>query len=166
MPILKELHWLPVEQRIHFKILCIIFKLIRHVDSAPSYLTDIVQVCTPSYRTRSCREVILAPFSYKSHGKMTSNQYGDRALSVVAPDLWNNLPSNLRSLTQFNQFKSHLKTYLFKQHFSWLHLFFNNLLIVSIAMCFNCVGGALHSFIGKPFCGLSSATLRLVSSDD
>ena len=118
MPILKELHWLPVEQRIHFKILCIIFKLIRHVDSAPSYLTDIVQVCTPSYRTRSCREVILAPFSYKSHGKMTSNQYGDRALSVVAPDLWNNLPSNLRSLTQFNQFKSHLKTYLFKQHFS------------------------------------------------
>ena len=40
--------------------------------------------------------------------------YGDRAFSVVAPKLWNRLPPELRSVTSVDQFKAHLKTYLFK----------------------------------------------------
>ena len=41
--------------------------------------------------------------------------YGDRAFSVAAPKLWNELPLNLRSLDTINLFKKHLKTYLFKK---------------------------------------------------
>ena len=117
-PILKELHWLPIEQRVRFKILCIIFKLLQHSDSAPCYLTDIIQIQTSAYRTRSSAEIRLVPFLHKVHGKRTSQQYGNRAFGVAAPLLWNSLPSSLRSFTLFSRFKSNLKTFLFKQHFN------------------------------------------------
>ena len=117
-PILKELHWLPIEQRIRFKLMCTVFKLIRHGDSAPCYLTDIIHIQTSAYRTRSSTEVKLVPFSHKLHGKKTSQQYGDRAFGVAAPLLWNSLPPGLRSFTLLSHFKSNLKTFLFKQHFN------------------------------------------------
>ena len=41
--------------------------------------------------------------------------YGDRAFSVAAPKLWNELPLDLRSLVTINLFKKHLKTDLFKK---------------------------------------------------
>ena len=40
--------------------------------------------------------------------------YGDRAFSAVAPRLWNQLPPELRGVTSVDQFRTHLKTYLFK----------------------------------------------------
>ena len=40
--------------------------------------------------------------------------YGDRAFSVVAARLWNQLPLELRSVTSVDQFKTQLKTCLFK----------------------------------------------------
>ena len=40
--------------------------------------------------------------------------YGDRAFSVVAPKLWNQLPPKLRGVTSVDHFRKHLKTYLFK----------------------------------------------------
>ena len=39
---------------------------------------------------------------------------GDRGFSVVAPRLWNQLPLKLRTVTSADQFKTQLKTYLFK----------------------------------------------------
>ncbi len=38
---------------------------------------------------------------------------GDRAFSVAAPQLWNNLPSYIRSAPTYADFKFLLKTYLF-----------------------------------------------------
>ena len=116
-PVLKELHWLPVEQRIRFKILCIVFRIIRHGESAPCYLTDLLKIQQPSYRTRTSVEAKLVPFSKKLHGKPTAQQYGDRALSVAGPTLWNSLPVHLRSILKFTIFKSQLKTFLFKQYY-------------------------------------------------
>ena len=41
--------------------------------------------------------------------------YGDRAFPALAPGLWNQLlPPELRSVTSVNQFRAHLKRYLFK----------------------------------------------------
>ena len=37
-PLLKELHWLPVEQRIIFKILLLTFKALNNL--CPSYIRD------------------------------------------------------------------------------------------------------------------------------
>ena len=44
--------------------------------------------------------------------------YGDRAFSVAAPKLWNELPLGLRSLVTINLFKKHLKTDLFKKAYN------------------------------------------------
>ena len=117
-PILCELHWLPVEVRIQFKLLCIIFKLIRHSELAPWYLSSLIRIQNGNSRTRAATGVKLTPFSLKSHGKQTSIQYGDRAFSVAAPKLWNELPLDLRSITVLSIFKSHLKTFLFKRYYS------------------------------------------------
>ena len=39
--------------------------------------------------------------------------YDDRAFSVCAPKLWNNLPENVKCSPNLTSFKSNLKTYLF-----------------------------------------------------
>ena len=43
---LKELHWLPVEQRIIFKINLICFKIL--INLAPDYLIDLIHVYEPA----------------------------------------------------------------------------------------------------------------------
>ena len=113
-PILKELHWLPVEERIRFKIICIVFKIVRLGGSAPGYLSELITVDQSVHNTRESIGLRLKPFSHKVHGKMTSRLYGDRAFSVCAPKLWNRLPSDLRMLVNFDVFKTNLKTYIFR----------------------------------------------------
>ena len=48
---LKELHWLPVEQRIIFKINLICFKILNNL--APDYLVDLIHVYKPARYLRS-----------------------------------------------------------------------------------------------------------------
>ena len=43
--------------------------------------------------------------------------YGDRALSVAGPKLWNALPRELRFCESLDSFKSKLKTHLFNEAF-------------------------------------------------
>ena len=40
----------------------------------------------------------------------TKSSLGDRAFSVVAPKLWNSLPTDLRQAASLHHFKSGLKT--------------------------------------------------------
>mgnify|MGYP001244283639 CR=1 FL=1 len=40
VPVLKDLHWLPVEQRIQYKILLLTFKAVNGL--APTYLSDLL----------------------------------------------------------------------------------------------------------------------------
>ena len=45
-PILRDLHWLPVRQRIEFKRILITFKILNNM--APSYHSSLICVATPS----------------------------------------------------------------------------------------------------------------------
>ena len=49
--------------------------------------------------------------SYEEYQRST---YGDRAFSAAAPRLWNQLPPEHRGVTSVDQFRTQLKTYLFK----------------------------------------------------
>ena len=51
VPDLRELHWLPVHQQIHFKLGCLMYKSLS--GQAPQYLADDVQLVTDSGRTTS-----------------------------------------------------------------------------------------------------------------
>jgi hypothetical protein len=49
-PVLNELHWLRVKERIEYKVILLTFKCL--TKSAPSYLRDLI---TPYYPTRALR---------------------------------------------------------------------------------------------------------------
>ena len=107
-PTLIELHWLPVECRIKYKILLLVFKCLH--GKAPAYLADIIRPYTPSRTLRSGNQHLLAV-------PPTKRKYGDRAFAVCGPWLWNDLPLNIRKCQTVASFKTAIKTQLFK---NWL----------------------------------------------
>ena len=99
---LMKLHWLPVEQRIIFKINLISFKILNNL--APDYLVDLVHVYEPARYLRSSSDkwsLVIKPYNL--------------TFSVIAPILWNDLPIDIRSIDDVNEFKSKLKTFLFRR---------------------------------------------------
>ena len=79
---------------------------------APSYLSDLLTIYSPPRVLRpSSKKLVTVPFS-----KTVS--HGDKAFSVAAPKLWNNLPLFLRSSDSSQNFKSNLKTYILKLTYS------------------------------------------------
>eukprot|EP00057_Strongylocentrotus_purpuratus_P002322 XP_003724284.1 PREDICTED: uncharacterized protein LOC100888279 [Strongylocentrotus purpuratus] len=108
-PILRSLHWLPIPQRIQFKVLLLTYKARNGL--APAYINGLIstKVQTSSIRLRSSSSVHLQ----LSSGPRTHTRYGDRAFSVCAPKLWNNLPVSVRESPTLDTFKRRLKTYLF-----------------------------------------------------
>ena len=108
--LLKELHWLPVEQRIIFKMLLFTFKALNNL--CPSYISYFLETYKPTSSLRSSsRNLLVIPRS-----KLKS--YGDRAFSVSAPQLWNDIPEIIKCSVDLNAFKCNLKTYLFKRYFN------------------------------------------------
>ena len=105
-PLLRELHWLPVQQRIDFKILVHVYNCLH--DSSPSYLQDRLH----KYR---CNRTGLRSMKDLSRLEIpkTKRAYGDRSFSAYGPKLWNSLPNNVRDAPNVKAFKKLLKTYLF-----------------------------------------------------
>ena len=73
-PVLKGLHWLPVQERIMFKILLLTYKTIH--GSAPSYLSELVSSYTPSRSLHSSSKNLLC------RRKTKLLQYGGRSFLV------------------------------------------------------------------------------------
>ena len=108
-PILEEQHWIPVQQCIIFKILLITYKALN--DLAPIYISSFLNKYVPIRPLRSSSQYLLdVPCS-------NLKTYGDRAFSVCAPKLWNDLPYEIKCSFSINSFKSKLKTYLFRKTF-------------------------------------------------
>ena len=107
-PLLKYLHWLPVELRCKFKILILTYKALNN--SAPSYLNNLVSLYVPTRNLRSANGKFLT----HNYGR---TKYGSRAFSCLAPTLWNNLPQHIRQAETLTVFKTSLKTHFFVEHF-------------------------------------------------
>ena len=111
-PILCTLHWLPVEFRIHFKIIIITFKAIH--GQAPVYLQELISKREEErYNLRSSAMGIML----QTPRTLTKKTLGDRAFLAAAPKLWNGLPSQIRNEPNFNRFKGLLKTHFFRLAF-------------------------------------------------
>ena len=107
-PLLKALHWLPVAQRIQYKILCLCYKALNN--SAPSYLSNSLQIYTPSRTLRSASDPLLLRIP-----RTKLSTFGSRSFSAYGPFLWNTLPLSIRQKPSLSSFKSALKTHLFQQ---------------------------------------------------
>ena len=107
-PVLKSLHWLPIEQRIVYKILLLTYKSLH--DEVPAHLSELLPIHVSCRQLRSSQSVTLKQVKSKS-------KFSERAFSVCAPALWNTLSVDTRSCTTINTFKSSLKTELFRRAF-------------------------------------------------
>src|SRR5664279_1556578 len=112
-PILKSLHWLKINQRIHYKIVSLIYTTLQ--SNQPSYLYSLLAVQTNNI-TRSSSVVTLCRPTVTSRLQITN-----RSFFRHAPDLWNNLPVEMRptsSSTHSNTMHTSCRVLLF------LHLSF------------------------------------------
>jgi len=102
--LMKKLHWLPVEQRISYKLAVLTFK-IRHT-STPAYLSQHIRARSGTRSLRSSSVPFLdVPFRRTDIGK--------RSFSCTAPATWNSLPPTVINSDTLSVFKSRLKTHLF-----------------------------------------------------
>ncbi len=104
-PVLIKLHWLPARYWIHYKLLLYVFKALHGL--APEYISDLISL-HQSYRSLRSNDQLhlMVP---RSRLKCK----GDRAFSVAAPRLWNDLPLSVKSSPTLPVFQSVLKTHLF-----------------------------------------------------
>ncbi|XP_028272704.1 uncharacterized protein LOC114443000 [Parambassis ranga] len=109
-PVLASLHWLPVDSRIHFKILLLTYKALHGL--APLYLQDLIVPYVPNRTLRSLSAgLLVVPRIHRS-------RMGGRAFSYQAPLLWNQLPIWVREADTASTFKTRLKTFLFSKAYS------------------------------------------------
>ena len=108
-PVLKELHWLPVDRRIEYKILLYAYKALNGL--APEYLCNMVELglYAPDRVLRSASQNLLVV----PRGK--HSQYGMRTFSMTAATLWDSLNvrdrgNRIRGSPSLESFKSNLKT--------------------------------------------------------
>ena len=87
-PLLRSLHWLPVKQRVIYKMASVTFKVMS--SSTPAYLSDLIRPAVPARSLRSSDAPLLTV-------RRTRTEIARRAFSVAAPHTWNSLPSDIRA---------------------------------------------------------------------
>jgi len=106
---LKQLHWLPIEWRIRFKLATSTYETLH--TGHPPYLTDFLQYHKSSVSTRSSTSQLLA---IPRHNL----SFGSRSFLVSAPRIWNSLTPQIRQFQTLATFRRHLKTHYFLSAFS------------------------------------------------
>lgn len=106
-PLMKSLHWLPVVKRCAFKLGCTIFEAL--YGNSPAFISSRLHRCIPSRDLGSSHLSLLVTPSFKR------KKHGGLRFAVLAPQFWNSLPAEMRSLTSLAQFRKQLKTWLFSQ---------------------------------------------------
>jgi len=106
--LLKQLHWLPIECRIKFKIACITYKTVS--TAHPAYLHSVLKHYVPSRRLRSSDCSLLAVPRVRTC-------FGSRSFAVAVPTTWNSLPLLIHNSPSISGFRCQLKTFLYKSVF-------------------------------------------------
>ena len=103
-PVLQKLHWLPVSQRITYKIALLTFKALLYKE--PSYLFELLTPYQPTCSLRSSNlQLLSVPVTKPSSGK--------KPFTFAAPTVWNSLPLHLRLSSSVHSFRSQLKTHIY-----------------------------------------------------
>ena len=101
----RQLHWLPIRQRITYKIAVITYKT--RSTGTPAYLSHLINDYLPSRTLRSSDKLLLVV-------PRMALTMSAKAFSVSAPSVWNSLTYNCRSAERFSTFSRILKTELFE----------------------------------------------------
>jgi len=104
---LRSLHWLPVQERITYK-LCLLMHLV-HNNRVTSYLSD--SVTATDNLSRSARLRSASSLHYKQ--LRTRLKLGERSFAFAGPAAWNTLPSSVQELSDTQSFKATSKPFFF-----------------------------------------------------
>ena len=107
-PALRDLHWLPLKQRIDYKLCLLVHKA--STGQAPAYLSDLLSAAAADPSKTALRSSESGDYI----PRRTYRKLGDRAFSVSAPRAWNRLPTDLKFIRSTTTFKHQLKTFLFR----------------------------------------------------
>ena len=110
-PLLEKLHWLPISERIKYKVACMFFNAIN--SSGPAYLSELLHVYTLS-RTYT---TLFFWHPYAENPTIQTQDSWLSHLSCFGPHMWNSLPQNIKHCSSLSSFKAKLKTFLFWQYF-------------------------------------------------
>ena len=111
-PVLKKLHWLPVEQRMVFKTATLVYKFLH--TGFPRYFAPNLSSYSSSYSTRLSQSggiFLVIPKFYPSVQKSVK-QLGN-SFAFDAPTVSNALPDEIRASPSLASFRKQLKTYLY-----------------------------------------------------
>ena len=111
-PLLRDLHWLRVPQRVEYKLSVLVYRCLHYL--APEYLCDeLRRVDDISSRQRlrsSSTSALIVPPTRLS-------TVGDGAFPTAASRIWNSLPLHVTSAPSLQIFKKRLKPFLFSRSF-------------------------------------------------
>ena len=113
-PILHDLHWLPVSDRIIFKVLAMSYQALRCM--APDNISDLVRHVPARSLWSATDNLLSVPTS-------RSQSFADRRFAYATSTLWNGLPLEIRNARTLTKLKSFLRTHVFNKPFmAWLLL--------------------------------------------
>ena len=115
-PVLKKLHWLPVEQRMVFKTATLVYKFL-HIGFS-RYFAPYLSSYTSSYSTRRSQSggnLLVIPKFYPSVHK-SIKQFG-YSFAFDAPTVWNAMLDEIRASPSLASFRKQLKAYLYTKAF-------------------------------------------------
>ena len=111
-PVLKQLRWLKIQDRIIYKMLMLTYK--SYYNMAPPYLCELINKKESHVNTRlgtDHHQLIVPPIS-----KDCSNTFLERSFIYAAPCEWNKLSEHIR-ISNFDCFRKSVKTMLFTQQY-------------------------------------------------
>ena len=95
--LLSELHWLPVQSRITFKIACLTYKVL--TTDQPYYLRSLLHYYTPHHTVRSVNQRLLEQ-------PRVSTEFGKRSFSYLSPKTWNSIPPQIKTCPYLQHFQT------------------------------------------------------------
>ena len=106
-PVLRDvLHWLPIKERINFKIEVLTYKALNGL--ASSYLSEMLMPVAVNPALSRNRSVDCGDLTVP-RAKNTS--YSDRSFAIAAPMLWNSFPVELRCSSSMTIFCKRLNPF-------------------------------------------------------
>ena len=105
-PVLKSLHWLPLEKRVVFKIILLLFHCIH--GPASQYNIGLIKHYFPYRQLRYQNSGLPV-----THRVKTKWGGGGRTVAHAGPSLWNTLPQWIKNSSSAEVLKNSLTKYLF-----------------------------------------------------
>ena len=111
-PVLKKLHWFPVQFRSEFKLATLVYKFIH--TGFPKYFAPYLSTYHTTYNTRRSQSVanFLNVPKFQPTIHKSTKQFGF-SFTFDAPTVWNSLVEDIRASPTIATFRKKLKTYLY-----------------------------------------------------